>query len=148
MPHHLSQWGASTSGATHAWHVTDPREASPDESEHDTWTSHGSMGPPYRLNHLKNTCSPRNKLRTHRTTTWRKHTRSGAHRGSANPVGRPNQPCGSHLGASMWWLQVGPSLHLGGVSLLLTPVLRPINRRGGGSFLTNTPYYSSLTFGF
>jgi hypothetical protein len=46
MTCHLSQGGASTSDAMHASHVTNPREASPDESERDTWTSHGSMGPP------------------------------------------------------------------------------------------------------
>jgi hypothetical protein len=47
----------ATSGAMHARHVTNPREASPNESERDTWTSHGSMGPPERLNCLKNMCT-------------------------------------------------------------------------------------------
>jgi hypothetical protein len=76
-------------GATHTCHVTNPREASPDESECDTWTSHGSMGPPEHLNRLKNMCTPGTDLRTHRTTTQRKHTPSGAHLGSADPrIGR------------------------------------------------------------
>jgi hypothetical protein len=38
MPHHLSQRVAATLGAMLASHVTNPREASPDELEHDTWT--------------------------------------------------------------------------------------------------------------
>jgi hypothetical protein len=79
----------ATSGAKHACHVTNPREASPDKLERDTWTSHGSMGPPERLNCLKNMCTPVTDLRAHRTTTLRKHTRSGAHLGSADPrIGR------------------------------------------------------------
>jgi hypothetical protein len=135
MSHHLSQGGVATSDAMHARHVTNPREASPDESEHDTWTSHGSMGPSERLNRLKNTCTQGSDLRTHKTATWRKHTPSGAHRGSADPTGRPNRPCGRHSGASMWWLLVGPSLHLGGVCIQSTPVLRPINRRGASHSL-------------
>jgi hypothetical protein len=102
--------------------------------------------PPERLNCLKNMCTLGTVLRTHRTTTCRKHASSGAHRGSANPTGRSNRPCGAHSGASTWWLLFGPSLHPGSVCSHSTPVLRPINRRGDGSFLTNTPYYSSLTF--
>jgi hypothetical protein len=83
---HASQ---ATSSATHARNVINPREASPDESERDTWTSHGSMGLPEHLNHLKNTCTPGTNLRAHRTTTMRKHTPSGAHQGSVDPrIGR------------------------------------------------------------
>jgi hypothetical protein len=78
MPHHLSQGVATTSGAMHASHVTNPREANPDESERDTWTSHGSMGPPERLNYLKSTCTPGTDLRAHMAATPRKHTHSGA----------------------------------------------------------------------
>jgi hypothetical protein len=94
MPHHLKGMAATfgdmhassaASGATHARYVTNPREASSDESECDTWTSHGSMGPPERLNRLKNTCTPGTDLRAHRTSTSRKHTPSGAHLGSTNP---------------------------------------------------------------
>jgi hypothetical protein len=131
----------------HARHVTNPRKASPNESEHDTWTSHGSMGPPERLNGLKSTCTPGTYLRAHRTSTSRNHTPSGAHLGSADPrIGRTDLGTadpGLPLGAS-----IGPRGRSRGVSLLFAPVLRPINRRGGGSFLTNTPYSSSLTFGF
>jgi hypothetical protein len=79
---HASQ---ATSGATHARHVTNPREASPNEPECDTWHSHGSMGPPERLNRLKNTCTPGTNLRAHTTATLRKHTPSGAHLGSVGP---------------------------------------------------------------
>jgi hypothetical protein len=67
----------STSGATHACHVTNPREASPNELEHDMWTSHGAMAPPEHLNRLKNTCTPGTDLRAHRTATPTKHTRVG-----------------------------------------------------------------------
>jgi hypothetical protein len=73
----------------HASHVTNPKGAIPNESEHDTWISHGSMGPPYRLNRLKNTCTPGTDLRAHRTATPKKLTSSGAHLGSADPrIGR------------------------------------------------------------
>jgi hypothetical protein len=73
----------------HACHVTNLREASPDKLERDTWTSHGSMGPPERLNRLKSTCTPGTDLRAHKTATSRKHTPSGAHLGSADPrIGR------------------------------------------------------------
>jgi hypothetical protein len=41
-----------------------------------------------------NLWTPRTALRTHLTATTRKHKGSGAHRGSANPWGRPNRPCG------------------------------------------------------
>jgi hypothetical protein len=59
MIHATSPQGiAAILGAKHAYHVTNPREASLDESERNTWTSHGSMGPPERLNRLKNTCTP------------------------------------------------------------------------------------------
>jgi hypothetical protein len=84
MPRHLNQGVASisgsmhanhaTSGAMHASHITIPREASPEESERDTWTSHGSMGPPDCLNRLKSMCTPRTDLRTNKTATPRKHT--------------------------------------------------------------------------
>jgi hypothetical protein len=66
-----------TSGAMHACHVTNPGEASPDELERDTWTSHGSMGPPERINHLKSTCTPGIDLRAHMTATPGKHTLMG-----------------------------------------------------------------------
>jgi hypothetical protein len=88
--------GAAISGAKHASHVTNPREASPYELERDTWTSHGSMGPPERLNRLKNTCTSGTDLRTHRTATWRKYTLSGAYRGWPP------------LRDSMWWLLIVP----------------------------------------
>jgi hypothetical protein len=130
----------------HARHVTNPKEVSPNESECDTWISHGSMGPPERLNRLKSTCTQRTNLTARRIATRRKHTSSGAHRGLADPTGRPNRPCGLYSRASTWWLLVGPSLHPGGVCSHSMPMLRPINRRGGGSFLTNTTYYYSLTF--
>jgi hypothetical protein len=79
----------ATSGPTHARHVTNPREASPDESERDTWTSHGSIGLLEHLNRLMNTCTLGTDLRAHRTATPRKHTPSGAHLGSVDPrIGR------------------------------------------------------------
>jgi hypothetical protein len=81
---HASQ---ATSGTTLAHHVTNPREANPDKLEHDTWTSHGSMDPSERLNRLKNTCTPGTDLSAHRTATLRKHTPSGAHLGSVDPIG-------------------------------------------------------------
>jgi hypothetical protein len=77
---------SATSGATHACHVTNPIEASPNELERDTWTLHGSMGPPEHLNRLKNNCTLGTDLRAHRTATSRKHTLSGAHLGSTEPT--------------------------------------------------------------
>jgi hypothetical protein len=77
MPRHLSQEVAATSCAMHASHVTNPKEASPDESEHDTWTSHGSMGPPERLSRLKSTCTLGTDLRSHETATQIKNTLRG-----------------------------------------------------------------------
>jgi hypothetical protein len=141
---HASQ---ATSGAKHACHVTNPREESPDESERDTWTSHGSMGLPERLNRMKNMCTSGTDLRAHTTATRRKHTSSGAHLGSVDP--RIDQ---TDLGS------VDPGLPRGACPLDLETIpgvfhsiLRRcsglINRRGGGSFLTNTSY-SSLSFGF
>jgi hypothetical protein len=83
---HASQ---ATSGDTHACHVTNPKEASPNKSERDMWTSHGSIDPPEHLNHLKNTCTLGTNLRAHRTAILRKHTPSGAHLGSPDPrIGR------------------------------------------------------------
>jgi hypothetical protein len=57
----------------HACHAPIQQRASPDESERDTWTSHGCMGPPERLNCHKSTCTLGTDLRAHRTTTPRKH---------------------------------------------------------------------------
>jgi hypothetical protein len=131
----------------HARHVTNPREANPDESECDTWTSHRSMGQPECLNHLKSMCTPGTDLRARRTATLRKHTPSGAHLGSADPD-QPNRPWVSSSRASTWCLSIGPRGSSWGVSLLFALLLRPVNRRGRGSFLTNTPNSSSLTFGF
>jgi hypothetical protein len=89
MPCHLSQGVVANSGAMHASHVTNPREASHNESECDTWTSHGSMDPPEHLNRLKSTCTLGTNLRAHRTATPRKHNPRGPHLGSANPwIGR------------------------------------------------------------
>jgi hypothetical protein len=108
---------------------------------HMDWRAH------WHPNRLKIKWTPRTNLSTHRTYTWRKHTLSGVHMGSADP--RSAEPTlWPPSWASTWCLLVGPSFHLGGVSNHSTPVLRAINRRGGDSFLTNTSYYSSLTFGF
>jgi hypothetical protein len=60
-----------------ASYVTKPREASPDESEGDTWTSHGSMGPPERLNRLMSTCTLGTDLGAHKIATPRKHNPRG-----------------------------------------------------------------------
>jgi hypothetical protein len=40
-------------------------------------TSHGSMGPPKFLNHLKSMCTLGTDLRAHRIATPRKHTSRG-----------------------------------------------------------------------
>jgi hypothetical protein len=141
---HASQ---ATLGATHASQATNPREAGPDKSERDTWTAHGSMVPPERLNRFKNTCTPGTDLRVHRTATLRKHTQSGAHLGSADPrIGRTN------LGS------VDPGLPHGTCPLVLEAIpgcftLSCVGAlvykwKGRVSFLTNTSYPSSLTFGF
>jgi hypothetical protein len=140
MPRHFSQGMAATSGTMHARHVTNPREASPDESECDTWTSHRSMGPPERLNRLKSTCTPGTDLRAHKIATPEEAHLEGGPPGVGRPLDRPNRPWVGRSRASTWCLPIGPRGCSQGVSLLLTPVLRPINRRGGGSFLTNTPY--------
>jgi hypothetical protein len=96
---------------------------------HMDWRAHTH---PIRL---KIKWTPGTYLRTHRIATLRKHAPSGAHRESADPTGRPNWPCGLHLGASTWWLLVGPSLHHGGVCSHSTLALKPINRRRGVHFL-------------
>jgi hypothetical protein len=49
-----------------------------------TWTSHGSMSPPEHLNRLKNTCTLRTNLRTHRTATPRINFPRGALMGTRN----------------------------------------------------------------
>jgi hypothetical protein len=123
MPRHLNQERATTSDPINARHVANPREASPDESERDTWTSHGPMGPLECLNRLKNTCTPGTNLRARRTATQMIHTLSGAHRGSAHPTGRSNRPLALHSGASTWCLPIGPKGHSRGICLLLTLVL-------------------------
>jgi hypothetical protein len=69
------------------------------------------------------------------------------HMGVSWPLDRPNRPWVGWSQASTWCFSIGPISHPRGVSLLLALVLSPINRRGEGSFLTNTTY-SSLTFGF
>jgi hypothetical protein len=45
MHHHVSWWGVATLDSTWPRHITYPREASPDESKRDTWTTHGLEGP-------------------------------------------------------------------------------------------------------
>ena len=95
-------------------------------------TSHGSYGPPERLNRLQTTWTPGTDLRTHRTATTQKHTPSGAHRGSADPTGRPNRPCGAHSGASTWCSVIGPRGHPRGIWVLSRRLHKPINRRRGG----------------
>jgi hypothetical protein len=67
--------------------------------------------------------------------------------GIDRPKDRPKRPWVGWSWASTWRLSIGPRGHPRGVSLLV-PVLWLINRRGGGSFLTNTSHSSYLTFGF
>jgi hypothetical protein len=85
MPRPLIQGVATTSGVMHASHVTNPNEASPDESECDTWTSHGFMGPPKRLNRLKSTCTPGDRPKGPGDNHPEEAHPEGAHLG----VGRP-----------------------------------------------------------
>ena len=129
----------------HARHVTDPREASPDESERDTWTSHGSMGPQRQANRAKIGWTPGTDLRTHMAATRRKHEPGGSTRGTADPTGRPNRPCGRHSGASTWWFPIGPRRLPRGVCLHSSPVHGPINRRRGGSLMRH-PHLQHLSY--
>ena len=131
-------------GVMHACHASNPSETTPDESECATWTSHGSMGPQRHANHAKIGWTPGTDLRTHRTATRRKHTPSGAHRGSADPTGRPNRPCGRHPEASMWCFPIGPRRHSRGVCIHSSPVPGPINRRRGGSLMRH-PHLQHLS---
>jgi hypothetical protein len=59
------------------------------ELETATCASHGSYGPPERLNRLKYTCTPGTDLRTHHAATQRKHKLRRATYRSADPrIGR------------------------------------------------------------
>jgi hypothetical protein len=129
-PLNPSQWEAAMQGTTDRWWHQSKGEKS-DESEADTCASHGSYGPQTCPNHLQTPWTPRTDLRTHLIATSQKHTVIGAHRGSADPTGRPNRPCGCQWAATMWCLLVGSSSILG----VLTPFSRscpePINRCEG-----------------
>jgi hypothetical protein len=73
-------------------------------------------------------------------------------RGGLQGVGRPHRSAEPTLWPPLRGFHVvvlvGPSLHLGGVCSHSTLVIRPINRRRGGSFLSNSLCNPSLTFGF
>jgi hypothetical protein len=75
-----------TLGPMHASHVTNPREANLDESEGDTWTSHGLKGP--RVGK-----SPQNQVDT---GNWRKSPHDSHHEEAhlewgPQGVGRPHR---------------------------------------------------------
>jgi hypothetical protein len=75
-----------TLGPMHASHVTNPREANLDESEGDTWTSHGLKGP--RVGKL-----PQNQVDT---GNWRKSPHDSHHEEAhlewgPQGVGRPHR---------------------------------------------------------
>jgi hypothetical protein len=123
MPCHQSKGGKPR--RIRMWHVN------------FTWIHRPTRAPKPHQEHVY----IRTHLRAHRTATLRKHTTSGAHLGSADPrISRTDD--GS----------VDPELPHGACLLvleaILSVVLWPINRRGGGSFINNTTYSSSLTFGF
>jgi hypothetical protein len=147
MPRHLSQGGANTLDSMNVSHVINPRDANPDESEGDTCTSHWLKGPraPKPPQNQKDTG---NRRKDPQNSHLRKHKLRWAHKGSVDPIGRLNRPCGGSSGPSTWCFLVCPSLHPGGVCSHSTPVLRPINRRRGTSFFSNSLCNPSLTFGF
>jgi hypothetical protein len=120
MPRHLSQGVAATSGAMSPIQA---RQAPTNQS-----VTHGLHMDPWA--HPKEA-----------------HPEGGPP-GIRWPLDRPNWPWVGWSRASTWFFPIGPRGHYRGVSLHLTLVLRPINRRGGGSFLTNPLYSSSPTFGF
>jgi hypothetical protein len=73
-------------------YATSPiQERRTDESEHATWLSKGSKGPP----------------NIHMSDTWPKERVIGAHKGS-EPWVRPNYLSGAPSQPSTWWLAISP----------------------------------------
>jgi hypothetical protein len=128
----------------HSCHASNPSEATPNESEYDTWTSHGSMGPQRQTNHAKTGWTPGTDLRTHRAATRSKHETGGLTRGSVDPTGQSNRPWLGLSCASTWWLSIGPRRHPWGVCLHSSPVHGPINRRRRGSLMRH-PHLQHLS---
>jgi hypothetical protein len=125
----------------HASHVISPSEAHLDKLEDDTWTSHGLKGPRGHFLH-----PPRIHPRTHMSANKPKEGASRAHKGSTKPWAA--EPTLAQLiSPSMWCLLISPRVDSRGVWGALVPVLGPINRRGGGSLLSNSSCNPSLTFG-
>jgi hypothetical protein len=119
---HVSQKRDATSDPMHARHVIDPGGK---PRRFRAWHMDFTWihGPTRASKPPKKMCTLGTDLRTHRTTTQRKHTLSGAHRGSADPTCRPNWPWALNSGAFTWCLPIGPKGYSGGVWLLLTLVL-------------------------
>jgi hypothetical protein len=128
-------------------HVSNPREANPDESEGNTWTSHGLKATRHP-NRLKTKWTPGTDPRTHRIATTRKHGRRWAHKGLADPTGQLNRPCVGSSWPSTWCCLVGSRVHSWGVGGASISCPRPINRREGTHILPNSLSNSSRTFGF
>jgi hypothetical protein len=130
-PPNPSQWEAAIKGTMDCW-CHQSKGEKPDKSEANTCASHGCYGPQMCPNCLQTAWTPGTKLRTHLIATTRKHKGSGAHRGSADPTGRPNRPCGRQYPPSTWWLLISSGTHSGvlGVSSRSCPT--PINRSEEG----------------
>jgi hypothetical protein len=146
-PMAVAPYGGFLAPPLHTSHVINPREAHPDEWEDDTWTSHGLKGPwgPKPTHFLH---PPRRHPRAHVPATWPMGRASRAHKGSAKPWVRPNHLKAGWYPPSTWWFLIGPRVDFQVVWGALTPVHEPINRRRGGSFLSNLTCNTSLTFGF
>jgi hypothetical protein len=107
------------------------------------------MGPPECLNRLQHTCTPRTDLRTHQSAAERKHRTRWATWGLADlGIGRTELGL-ANPGPPRGVRPISPRGRPRGGSLHLTPVLVPINRRGGGknrtTHLKATSYLSLLS---
>jgi hypothetical protein len=139
-----SQWEVAMQSTTDRW-CHHSKGETPDESEADTRASHVSHGPQTRPNRLQILWIPRTNLRAHLTATTWKHTTTGAHKGSADPTDRPNQPCGLQWAAATWCFLMTPWSN----TTVPTPTSRScpstINRLGGGGKIrthTSSPHFA------
>jgi hypothetical protein len=103
---------------------------------------------PGQANRLKTRWTVGTELRTYKTATTKKHRPRWAHKGSTDPIGRPNQPCVGSSQPSTWCFLVDSWSIPGVFTPFSRSYPRPINRCEGTHFLPNSLSNSSLTFGF
>jgi hypothetical protein len=142
-----SQWEVAMQSAMDFW-CHQSKGENLDKSEADTCTSDGFYGPQMYPNRLQTAWTPGTTLRIHQVATTRKHKGSGAHRGSADPTGRPNRPCGRQSPPSMWWLLVGYWAHSKGVWGVLTKLPSPYKSKWKGVRIGHTLLLLILPLGF